>query len=238
MCLALFAGIIELIELASPGSGWRHYKVWIPLFAAAYWPLAFLAFDRRYGEERMAGWVTHQHSRLDVWMRRTLRYVLPVIALFFLVICLVDIGPSWRAAHGGGVVGTLTLTSSHCHNGGCTWSGDFGGAGGRATRQGVLMHDAMPTGAYVGEQLVARDTGDLTGVFAVNSSSDWQDVAALGAVSAAYLVGWMIWIVRDQLARRRPVTDPGSVGSVTPELDRPAVVQLSRRSARRFRPSR
>jgi hypothetical protein len=149
-----------------------------------------------------------------VWNRRLWRYVLPVFATVFLAFGLVDIGPAWRAAHGGGHAGTLTLQSRFCNRWNCTWRGQFRSDDAAARRDNVRMHDAVPEGPQVGSELPARDAGDRTGVFAQSNSNSWHIDAVFLVASGGFLAGWAGWlIIAARRGRRgtRPTAIPGDL---------------------------
>lgn len=119
----------------------------------------------------------------------------------------------WRAAHGGGVTGTFTLTEPlGCDRyqpprQRCGWFGDFRSDDGKKVRRHMELAGGLPMGAEVGDMLPARDAGSLTAVYQVNDKNRWRSTAGLFAVfSAAFLLGIIVlqpWSWRARLRRRR-----------------------------------
>ena len=116
--------------------------------------------------------------------------------------------PAVRAAHGGGVAGTITLTApSGCDRyppprQRCGWFGDFRSDDGKTVRSNKELVGGLPPGAHRGDRVPARDTGDPAGVYPRDDSQSWRQLAVIFGVSlAAFLLGSaVLW---NQLSRRR-----------------------------------
>jgi hypothetical protein len=125
-------------------------------------------------------------------------YFMPIVALLFLIIGLVDARPGWRAAHGQGVPGTFTVTSQHCHKG-CATYGDFTSTDGSDTQRDVqLIEGGSSPRRAIGTTVAALDTDDRLGVYPVETK-DWEASLAVVLGGATYLVGWLAWLGRRQL---------------------------------------
>lgn len=194
-------GCIEVVDLIWPGHGWRYGRLWGGLLAFIYWPVCLALLARRYGDERVARHEKSSQAASAKYLRWVFIYLVPPVALLGIVLGLIDLGPSWSAAHGGGVTGTFAVRTRECGNH-CVLHGDFVGDDG-TVRRGVLMHDNPKAGALVGATMPARDTGDRTGVFAVSGSTDWYYEVIVLVMSGGYLVGWFLWLGW-RLVRRRP----------------------------------
>ncbi|BCJ48500.1 hypothetical protein GCM10010168_64350 [Actinoplanes ianthinogenes] len=109
------------------------------------------------------------------------------------------LAPDWRAAHGGGVTGTFTLTEPmSCDRREpprqrCGWFGDFRGDDGRTVRRDMELADGLPPGAAVGDTLAARDTGSRTQIYPVDDVRTWRTSAAFFAgFTGAFLIGLLL----------------------------------------------
>lgn len=151
----------------------------------------------------------------------TMRVRLMVVAIGWVVIGGIGacgsgflLVPDWRAAHGGGVTGTFTLTEpTGCDRyepprQRCGWFGDFRGDDGRTVRRDKELARGLPPGAQVGDTIPARDTGSRTEIYQVNDRRGWQSTAGFfAAFSAAFLLGMLMlqpWSWRDRLRRGSP----------------------------------
>jgi hypothetical protein len=146
-------------------------------------------------------------SRVKVWIRRAPRYVVPVFAALLVIYGAFDIGPAWSAAHGGGRAGTFTVRDRSCGRRLCAWRGEFHSDDGTVVRNEVTMRDSMPDSTHLGDDVRARDTGDLEGVFAESGSQVWRGPAMLMAGSGAILLAWLVWLTI-MARRRRPDAAP------------------------------
>jgi len=124
--------------------------------------------------------------------------------------------PAVRAARGGGVTGTFTLTAlGPCSNypppprQRCTWFGDFRSDDGRTVRRDVELYPQLPPSAWVGDPIPARDTGDMHEVFRRDDTGVWRMPALfLGLSSGVVLIGIAVsqpWMWRTWLRRRREI---------------------------------
>src|SRR5690242_11361912 len=130
---------------------------------------------------RLAGVVRRTIWSMNRWIRRAPRYVVPIFALLLLVYGAMDIGPSWQAGHGGGRPGTFTGRERSCGRRLCDWRGEFHSDDGTLVRNDVTMRDTLPDSTQLGDNVRARDTGDLEGVFAESGSQVWRGPALLVA---------------------------------------------------------
>jgi hypothetical protein len=165
------------------------------------------------------------------WARLTrppnMRLRLRVLAVGWLIIGAIGacgtglkLAPAWQAAHGGGVTGTFTLTEPDgCDRyepprQRCGWWGDFRSDDGKTVRRDVYLVGELPPGARVGDTVLARDTGNPTGVYPLNDSQSWRSEAgAFAAFFGVFLVGVVVlepWSWRNRLRSRGPRRDaPG-----------------------------
>jgi hypothetical protein len=123
---------------------------------------------------------------------------------------------AWRAALGGGHVGTVTLTelrtcgrSDHYPDPRqrCEWDGDFVSDDGKDVRRSVWLAGSLPPDTKGGDVFRARDTGDSTYVYRVNDNQTWKQATWSGAGSLFALVAGVLcfkpWTWRRRL--RPPV---------------------------------
>ncbi|GLW27694.1 hypothetical protein [Actinoplanes regularis] len=130
--------------------------------------------------------------------------------------------PEWRAAHGGGVTGTFTLTEPlGCdrrkppdHQ--CDWFGDFRGEDGRTVRQHMEWSEYLPASAQIGDTLAARHTGSLAQIYPADGDTHWQLSAKIVAGCVAALLAGLVllepWMWRTWLRRRRYERRDGAPG--------------------------
>lgn len=121
--------------------------------------------------------------------------------------------PDWRAAHGGGVSGTFTLTEPlSCDRyqpprQRCGWFGDFRSDDGTVTRHRAELSGGLPPGAHVGQTVRAIDVGSLTLVYLEGDTQGWKTSALFVAgFLAAFLLGFLLlepWRWRSRLRQRR-----------------------------------
>lgn len=211
-------GCIEVIDLIWPGHGWRYGRVWGGPLALLCWPVCLALLTHRHGEQRVARHEESNRAAKAKYTRWLLIYFLPVVAGFMIVVSLIDLGPSWSAAHGGGVTGTFIVHTRDCGNRSCQLRGDFIGDDG-TLRVDVLMHDNPKAGAPVGATIPARDTGDRTGVFAASGSTDWYYELILLVLAGGYLIGWFLWLVWRLVRRRSRPSEVDLVRGAIDELD-------------------
>jgi hypothetical protein len=194
----------SILTLTGVSGVWRHFQLWTPVVAIAYWPLAYMALRRRYGVQRTEWEQAKQRRSGERAYRILFGYFLPLGAVVVLILFAIDVGPAVRAARGDGRPGTLWLTTQSCSHNHCDWYGDFRSDDGQLVRGHVLMHDGVPAGARSGDQFRALDAGDRSGVFAVSGSRAWMPIVLMGAVSGGYLIGWVRWVIGRRPTRRRP----------------------------------
>lgn len=190
--------VAVVAELVHPGSGFGLGRLWLLMAAIIWWPIWWGLLIRRYGVERVEAYEKNSKKQEARYQRWFFAYFMPIIALVFLIIGLVDAGPGWRAAHGQGVPGMFTVTSQDCHRG-CMTYGDFTSADGSHTQRDVqLIEGGSSPRRAIGTTVAALDTGDRLGVYPVGTK-DWEAslIAALGG--AVYRVGWLFWLGRRQL---------------------------------------
>jgi tetratricopeptide (TPR) repeat protein len=183
--------------------GWTLASVVVALLWAGYCVYSWITpviVRRLVGvplpAQREAGWVC------------VLRWTGATLALLVGLGCaglgVVDWGPNWQAAHGGGTTGTLVLTRSDCVLDLCDWYGDFTGDDGSVRTDVAMQAEYVPEGAQVGDVLRVRDTGARDGLFPESGSDEWisvllMTVVGVGLVVVGLLVGPVL-----SLLRRRP----------------------------------
>jgi hypothetical protein len=121
--------------------------------------------------------------------------------------------PAWRAAHGGGVTGTFTLTEAmSCDRRQpprqrCGWFGDFRGADGRTVRHHLELAGGLPPGARVGDTVAARDTGSWAQAYRIGDRGVWRSPAGfLGLALIPLTIGLLVlqpWSWRARFRRAR-----------------------------------
>lgn len=191
---AVAAVVVGIAQLVHPGSGVALFRLWVPVAAVIWWPTWYLLISRHYGAERVATFEATGRKQEGKYLRRLFVYFVPVVALVFLIVGLVDTGPGWRAAHGHGIPGTFTVTSQDC-NRGCMTYGDFTSTDGSDTRSGVqLVEGGSSPHRTDGTTVAALDTADRLGVYPVGTK-DWESSAVVAALGGAYLLGWVIWLI-------------------------------------------
>lgn len=121
--------------------------------------------------------------------------------------------PAWRAAHGGGVTGTFTLTEAmSCDRWQpprqrCGWFGDFRSADGRTVRHRLELADGLPPGARVGDTIAALDTGSSAQAYRLGDRDAWRSPAGfLGIGLIPLTIGLLVlqpWSWRARFRRAR-----------------------------------
>jgi hypothetical protein len=193
--------IAIIAELIHPGSGLGLGRLWLLVAMIIWWPIWYALLHRRYSVQRVAAFEEHSKRQEIKYQRWLFAYVMPMIALVFLIVGFVDARPGWRAAHGWGVSGTFTVGSQDCHKG-CMTYGDFTSTDGRDSRQAVqLVEGGSSPRRAVGATVAALDTADRLGVYPVGTK-EWQSSLAIGLLGAGYLVGWLAWLMRRFGGRR------------------------------------
>ena len=134
--------------------------------------------------------------------RRFWRYLPPAFAVILLVVGVIAVRPSWRAAHGGGTAGAWTISENLCGRRNCEFRGQFRADDGTDVRTDLVFYDPLPETAKVGDSFRARDTGDRNGVFAQSGSNQWHKPALLVLASALLLLAWGTWLVVMAVRRR------------------------------------
>ncbi len=127
-------------------------------------------------------------------------------AVFGLVIAIVQLPSTLRAAHNEGVPGTFTTVRKECSpsglkgGGGCTSYGDFVSRDGAVRLTDVHFEGK---GGPVGNQVPAQYAGGTDpAVIYPPSSKSWLLVVALGLAAVGYL-GYRLW----RLVRPTSATD-------------------------------
>jgi hypothetical protein len=191
----LCAGLVLLIAVALVPHALAWGKLWLALGAIVWWPIWYGWIHHRYGTERVNRWEKRQETAKAKSYRWLFAYFMPVFALFVVVLGVVDVGPEWRAAHGGGVPGSFTVTHSDCAKG-CMTYGDFTAADGD-TRIDVLLNEGGDgPRREAGTVVAAHDTGDRLGVFPDGGAQQWGFSVGFLGLGAAYLVCWSVWLAR------------------------------------------
>jgi hypothetical protein len=121
--------------------------------------------------------------------------------------------PAWQAAHGGGHMGTFTLTEPNSCDRyppprqRCGWFGDFVSDDGTVARRHMELAGGLPPGAQPGDTLRARDTGSWAQIYRETDTQSWRTSAGfLAAFSGAFLIGILVlqpWSWRGRLGHRR-----------------------------------
>jgi hypothetical protein len=140
-----------------------------------------------------------------------------VAAIVFIVASAIAVGvetlavPGWKAAHGGGVVGTYTLKEAlGCDRyepprQRCGWFGDFLSDDGTVERRDMEFSGGLPKGAKVGDTRRARYTGSRTVIYPESGPVTWKPyaltlvIASLVAIVSFVLVEpwlWIAWAIR------------------------------------------
>jgi len=191
----VLAAVIELIELASPGIGWRYLKLWGIPVALLFWPLTWRVIRRIYGEQRVKTEKQLNVTREAKYRRWFFRYFLPPLAVLFAVLGGMDTGPAWHAWHGEGRRGWAVAEVLTCDKT-CSWTGSFRSDDGAVVRADVWIWDP-PDGARVGDRVRALDTGDRTAVFEESGDGarrEWWLAFGFLAFGVLYLVWWLGWV--------------------------------------------
>ncbi|MBO4273167.1 hypothetical protein [Microbispora triticiradicis] len=128
--------------------------------------------------------------------RATLFLVL--FGLFVMAMSARGITSAYQAAHGGGVVGTLTLATRTCGKAGCGYTGSFVSDDGR-TRATMVETDDIGSDPRIGDRVKARYAGGRA--YAPEDSHAWQD-AVVFILAGAAIVVYALW--RHFTHRRRP----------------------------------
>jgi hypothetical protein len=118
--------------------------------------------------------------------------------------------PDVRAARGGGVTGTFTLTEPDgCDRfeppkQRCGWFGDFRSDDGKTVHIRMYL-EGLPSTAQVGDTVAAREVGDPKTVYRADDRDTWQLTALFFAgFSAVFLIGLLLlqpWTWRSRLRR-------------------------------------
>jgi tetratricopeptide (TPR) repeat protein len=114
-----------------------------------------------------------------------------------------DLDPQLRASRGDGIQGNLVLRHWNCNSGDCTWYGDFYGDDGSHVRRYIAIHEGVPAGAKVLDQLRAVDVGASDRVFPATGSTQWRSTGAFVLGSALVIVAWIAVFPIMALIRRR-----------------------------------
>lgn len=156
-------------------------------------------------------------GKIGNWRRKIgLWVVLPAVAVVALYNGVQDIGPSWQARQGGGVVGTFTATHEECGRRSCTMHGTFTATDGSRTRRDLVLRDSGDA-LRVGDTAPAVDTGDDDTVFPPGGGNGVALSIGFIVVGTIVLAGWVFFLVR--AVRRRSAAAPaaaavpGPVGS-------------------------
>jgi hypothetical protein len=197
-------GVVVLVGRLRPGLGWTRARWWLLLLALVVVLLAWRIARRRLWRPRSR---TPRRRRAR---DRAREVALLVAAGMMLLLGLADLGPSWRAAHGGGYPGTLILAPRACSEH-CPRRGTFASDDGTVRRYDVVMYDGVPAGAPAGTRIRVRDTGALGGVFAERGSTTWHLDAFLTVFGLLVLVPYLLLALvpaaagRDTAPEGRPV---------------------------------
>ena len=177
--------------------------LWLALGAVAWWPVWYWWLHHRYGHERVRRWEKQQETSQAKYVRWAFAYFAPLVAVVAVVVGVIDFGPAWRAAHGGGVPGLFTVVSSECDRKSCMTYGDFVASDGSRRTDVLLDEGGFGRRRAVGAVVAAHDTGDRLGVFPDGGRPQWGFDIGFLIVGAAYLAGWVVWLARRISGRRR-----------------------------------
>lgn len=130
------------------------------------------------------------------------KVVAPALALFFLVLGVVDLPSSLQAARNDGQPGTFTAQRSECGlRHGCTFHGTFVSEDGAVKLADVFIDNGVDE---VGESVPAQYVEDArtNKVYEANSRAlMWVGLLLVGSV--LYLIGWSWLVARPWIRQRR-----------------------------------
>ncbi|SFG49274.1 hypothetical protein SAMN05421678_106147 [Actinopolymorpha cephalotaxi] len=120
----------------------------------------------------------------------------PLFAVVGLVTGVLDMGPEWEAAQGGGNHGTLTVSERVCGEGVCGAAGLFRSDDGSVRIEDAYL-DEPPRGFAVGDRVRATYTGGrpFPVVFPEEGSRNWFVTGLFLVVSVVLAVGWVTAVV-------------------------------------------
>ena len=206
----LCAGLVLLLAVVLVPQAMEWGKLWLAIGGIGWWPIWYGWIYHRYGIERVQQWEKRQEKLKAKSYRWLFALFMPAFALFLVVLGVIDVGAEWRAAHGGGVSGSFTVTRSECRKG-CMTYGDFAASDGN-TRTDVLLDEGGDgSRRAAGEVVAAHDTGDRLGVFPDGGAQQWGYSAGFLGLGAGYLIGWTIWLTRRTAIRRNAVRVDGPI---------------------------
>jgi hypothetical protein len=146
-------------------------------------------------------------SKIGHWRRTFIIWVtIPGLAAFAVFTGVQDLGPSWRAKQGQGIVGTYTATHEECRRRSCTMHGTFTADDGSSKRENVILRDSGDS-LRRGDTAPALDSGDEDAVFPPGGGAGVPLAIGFLTVGTLVLAIYLFVLVR-KVRRRR--TSPAS----------------------------